>query len=374
MNALASDKGNAIDCNEHMGIRRLTIPSSVAITNRDGAAEAIPSAEVARSIMLGGSSAFPPRHGRSPARGRWPRPAPSGRCCRRPPRRARPAARPPPISHQSVWPVNGRPRGAPVAPSHTRTVRSLLPETTTARPSELPDRHRSQPGGVAGERAPPRGAGGCVPYPHRPVAAAGDHHGAPVQLPDRHRSHAPGVAGERVSQQGAGGCVPYPQRPVAAAETTTVRPPSCPTATAYTLSVWPVNGSPTGAPVARPYPHRLVAAAGDHHGAPPQPPDRHRVHPAGVAGERVAQQGAGGRVPYPHRPVAAAGGTTTPRPSSCPTATDLTSLAWPVNGSPRGAPVAAFHTRTVWSSLPETTTPRLSTARLPPRTPYRRGR
>ena len=34
-----------------------------------------------------------------------------------------------------LWPVNGSPTGAPVARSHTRTVRSLLPEMTTGRPS-----------------------------------------------------------------------------------------------------------------------------------------------------------------------------------------------------------------------------------------------
>ena len=74
--------------------------------------------------------------------------------------------------------VNGSPIGAPVAASHTRTVPSSLPETTMVRAVQLPDRHRVHPAVVAGERVADRGAGGRVPYPHRPVAAAGDHDGA----------------------------------------------------------------------------------------------------------------------------------------------------------------------------------------------------
>ena len=44
------------------------------------------------------------------------------------------------------------------------------------------------------------------------------------------------------------------------------------------------------------------------------------------------------------------------RPSSCPIATDSTQSVWPVNGWPAGVPVAASHTRTVLSPLPEATT------------------
>ena len=40
---------------------------------------------------------------------------------------------------------------------------------------------------------------------------------------------------------------------------------------------------------------------------PVQLPDRHRFHPAAVAGERVADGVAGGRIPHSHRLVVAAG-------------------------------------------------------------------
>ena len=49
------------------------------------------------------------------------------------------------------------------------------------------------------------------------------------------------------------------------------------------------------------------------------------------------------------------------RPSTCPTATALTQSVWPVRGSPIGLPVAASHTRTVWSWEPETMMVRPST-------------
>ena len=96
-------------------------------------------------------------------------------------------------STDPVWPVNGSPTGAPVARSHTRTVRSPLPEMTTGRPSSSATATAFTDAGVAGERVADRGAGGQVPHPHRPVAAAGDDHGPPVQL--RHRHAAPSRCG-----------------------------------------------------------------------------------------------------------------------------------------------------------------------------------
>ncbi len=48
------------------------------------------------------------------------------------------------------------------------------------------------------------------------------------------------------------------------------------------------------------------------------------------------------------------------RPANCPTATAFTGPVWLVNGSPTRMPVAASHTRTDQSSLPEATTVRPS--------------
>ena len=85
------------------------------------------------------------------------------------------------------WPVNGSPMGMPVARSHTRTVSSLLPEMTTGRPpSSAAATALTRPSWLA-EQAADRGAGGQVPHPHRLVAAAGDDHRAAVQLGRRHR-------------------------------------------------------------------------------------------------------------------------------------------------------------------------------------------
>ena len=219
---------------------------------------------------------------------------------------------------------------------------------TTGRPSSSADRHRVHPAGVAGERVADRGAGGQVPYPHRAIVAAGDDHRAAIQLGGRHRPHPAGVAGERVADRGAGGQVPHPHRPSSLPEMTTGRPPARPTATARTQPVWPVNGSPTGAPVARSHTRTVPSSLPEiDHRAAIQLGGRHREHRAGVAGERVADRGAGGQVPHPHRAVVAAGDRPPGGRPARPTATACTEPVWPVNGSPTGAPVARSHTRTV---------------------------
>ena len=235
---------------------------------------------------------------------------------------------------------------------------------TTGRPSSSADRHRVHRAAVAGERVADRGAGGQVPHPHRPVVAAGDDHRPAVQLRDRHRVHRAAVAGERVADRGAGGQVPHPHRLVVAAgddhRAGHPAPPPPPRAPAPS---WPVNGSPTGAPVARSHTRTVRSSLPEMTtGRPSSSADRHRVHRAAVAGERVADRGAGGQVPHPHRPVVAAGddhraGRPAPRPPPRRTAP-----SWPVNGSPTGVPVARSHTRTVPSSLPEMTTGRPSSS------------
>jgi hypothetical protein len=57
--------------------------------------------------------------------------------------------------------------------------------------------------------------------------------------------------------------------------------------TAKPLSVWPVSGAPDRVAGGRiPQPHRAVVAGGREQGLPVgQSPERHRVDPAGVAGE-----------------------------------------------------------------------------------------
>ena len=156
-------------------------------------------------------------------------------------------------------------------------------------------------------------------------------------------------------------------------ETTMVRPSSCPTATAFTQSSWPVNGSPTGAPVAASHTRTVSSSLPETTTVrPSSSPDRHRAHPVVVAGERVADRVAGGRVPHPHRPVAAAGDHHGAPVQLARPPPRLPRRVWPVNGSPSGVPVAASHTRTVSSSLPETTTVRaVQLARPPPLLPSR---
>ena len=128
-----------------------------------------------------------------------------------------------------------------------------------------------------------------------------------------------------------------------------VRPSSCPIATAFTPPVWPVSGSAERAAGGRvPHPHRPVVAAGGDDGAAVQLPDRHRVHLAGVAGERVRRRA----------PVAASHTRTVRsslpetmmvRPSSCADRHRVHLVGVAGERVCQGAPVAASHTRTVRS-------------------------
>ena len=171
-----------------------------------------------------------------------------------------------------------------------------------------------------------------------------------------------------------------------------MRCPSGLNATPVTAPVWPVSGAPRGWPVSAfhsrtvssslaeampvpvgaerhtdhrvgvagqrgaeglagvgvPQPHRLVAAGGGD--AVPVGAERHTGHRVGVAGQRGAEGLAGVGVPQPHRLVVAGGGEPVPVGAERHTATGP---VWPVSGAPRGWPVSAFHSRTVWSSLAE---------------------
>ena len=103
--------------------------------------------------------------------------------------------------------------------------------------------------------------------------------------------------------------------PVAASHTRTVlsalpeaiRVPSGLNATLDTASVWPVSGWPTGWPVAASHSRTVLSAAA---GGDPRAvgAERHAGHRVRVAGQRLADGLAGGRVPQPHRLVGAAGG------------------------------------------------------------------
>ena len=104
------------------------------------------------------------------------------------------------------WPRSGSPRGAPEARSHTRTVPSSLPETTTGRPSSVPS-------------------------------------ATEFNQPSWPRSGSPRGAPEARSRTRA--------VPSSLPETTTGRPSSVPSATEFTLPLWPRSGSPRGAPEAR---------------------------------------------------------------------------------------------------------------------------
>ena len=168
------------------------------------------------------------------------------------------------------WPASGSPTGAPVTASQTRTVPSLEPETMTSR------------------------------SPARPIATAYTGPSWPASGPP---SGAPVTASQTRT-------VPSPEP-----ETMTSRSPARPMATAYTAPSWPVSGAPTGRAGDRiPDPHRPVVGAGDDDVAVPGPPDRHRVHPAAVAGQRAAGRGAGDRVPDPHRAIVRAGDDDVPVP------------------------------------------------------------
>ena len=96
--------------------------------------------------------------------------------------------------------------------------------------------------------------------------------------------------------------------------------------------------------------------------------ERHRRHPVGVAGERVADRG--GRWPGP---TAAPSGRRCRWRAGCGrraagrTPPPVTAPVWPVSGSPTGVPVAGSHSRTVLSSLPVASRVRPSgSGRTPP--------
>ena len=99
-----------------------------------------------------------------------------------------------------------------------------------------------------------------------------------------------------------------------------------------------------------PHPHRLVAAAGDDPLAVGA--ERHARSPCRCGRSAAADRLAGVGVPHPHRPVVAAGDDAVPVRAERHTATPRRcgrSAAAPI-----GWPVAASHTRTVLSALPET--------------------
>ena len=144
-------------------------------------------------------------------------------------------------------------------------------------------------------------AGGRVPHSHRSVATAGGDPGAVGA--ERHTDHPVSVAGERLADRW----------PVAASHTRTV-PSSLPEAIRVpsglnaTLAPRRCGRSavcrrvgrwrrPTPAPFCRSCRRRSGAVGAE----------RHTEHPAGVAGQRVADRVAGCRVPHPHRSVGTAG-------------------------------------------------------------------
>ena len=115
--------------------------------------------------------------------------------------------------------------------------------------------------------------------------------------------------------------------------------------------MWPVSGWPTGWPVAASHTRTVLSAL----------PETIRVPsglnatlhtPSGVPGQRLADGLAGGRVPHPHRVVGTAGDD--PRAVGAERHARTPRPVCPVSGWPTGRPVAASHTRTVLSALPET--------------------
>ena len=189
-----------------------------------------------------------------------------------------------------------------MAASHSRTVLSSLPEAMRV-PSGL-NATLYTALGVAGQRLADGLAGGRVPQPHRLVVAAGGD--ARAVGAERHAGHRVRVAGQRLRRSGW---------PVAASHSRTVlsalpeasRVPSGLNATLYTV--------------------------------------------LGVAGQRLADGLAGGRVPQPHRVVGAAGGE--PGAVGAERHAGHRARCGRSAAGRSGWPVAASHSRTVLSSLPE---------------------
>ena len=196
-----------------------------------------------------------------------------------------------------MWPVSGWPTGWPVAASHSRTVLSALPEAIRV-PSGL-NATLDTASGVAGQRLADGLAGGRVPQPHRLVVTAGDD--ARAVGAERHAGHRVRCGRSAAAPTGW---------PVAASHTRTVlsqlpetmRVPSGLNATLHTASVWPVSGWPTGWPVAASH-SRTVLSALPETMRVPSGLNATLITASGVAGERLADGLAGGRVPQPHRLV-----------------------------------------------------------------------
>ena len=109
--------------------------------------------------------------------------------------------------------------------------------------------------------------------------------------------------------------------------------PSGLNATLNTASVWPVSGCADGLAGGRvPQPHRLVVAAGDD--AVAVGAERHAVHRAGVAGQRLRRSG--WPVSASHSRTVLSSLPETMRLPSGLNATLVTASVWPVSGWPIG--------------------------------------
>ena len=258
---------------------------------------------------------------------------------------------------QLVCPVSGSPTGAPVAGSHTRTVRSFpaLADQGPVGPGRRT--HRAHPAGVPGEAGHRPGCRwpGPTPAPcHRPRRR-------PSSRPiGRRRRHTPdtGRCGRSVGPRP--GCrwpgpTPAPchrsrRRPAASARQPRSRD-SAPRRTPRRCARSVDHRSGCRSPGSHNRTVRIVPAQRETR-VPVGPGSRHhRVHLAGVPGQRVADRGAGARVPQPHRAIGPGGGQTrwSRRPGARRTAD--TQPVCPVSGSPTGVPVPGSHNRTV-PSLP----------------------
>ena len=148
-----------------------------------------------------------------------------------------------------------------------------------------------------------------------------------------------------------GDSVPQPHRAVVARRwpAAPARPAAAPTPPRTPEPVWPCQGvrRPRLAGDRVPQPHRaVVAAGGQQQPARPAADQRHRVHRAGVAGQRGRRRG--GRWPGPTAaPCRRRRRWPAASPVRRPNATAYTAPVWPVSGSPTGAPVAGSHSRTV---------------------------